>query len=441
MDERNRACDETVRKNARAFEPKIAKDQTQAEDSVHRRGCRCKKSFCLKRYCECFNGKVKCTQVCRCNNCQNMFGTEPSSAPKKAPAPDSEDDTPSTPAVEPPTTPKKEADLEPLNSFMSPAIRHQGPALSPTMTPLLGTANWDMNNNVPSFAGGVFACSPLRPEDLANLMPTHMATPQSKEDSGVPAFSPGLHPIDEIDPNEPMSFLISPVKGSSPLKMSPIKNLGSPSPHAVAKPLSGQRTIFTRSSPEPRKAENFRMTTVTETSSAPSTKSVQKIVGSCFASPQKPPRPSDSTPVDKGPRSSTADGPPTGLLPRRTSPRKRDFSLLTKTSSLSGLEAPPIHKGEKGLPPRAPGTPDQKKRKVDPTGYSPHVSPLWSRSPHPKSHQPNLGKDLGFGLMPSPLGVRDLISPNPCRKAPTVSTIKLSPMCTRMVDPSGPSAT
>lgn len=434
LEERNRACDETVRKNARAFEPKIAKDQAQADDPSHRRGCRCKKSNCLKRYCECFNGKVKCTQVCRCNNCQNMFDTEPVEQVQKPPAEEEEEEEETTVPVpkESPSTPKKEGDLEQMNSYMSPPMRHTGPTMSPTMTPLLASANWDMNNHGGSFAGGVFACSPLRPEDLASLMPSHMATPQPKSDdlgnmSNVPAFSPGLHPVDEIDPNEPMSFLISPVKGS-PFK-SPMKS--SPAP--------GNRAIFMRSSlTDTQKTDsNFRIKTVAETSMRPSQSVQQKIVGSCFASPMKPARTAESTPTD--PFAHTpADGPPSGLLPRRTSPRKRDVSALGKSSSLTGLEQPSVsHRNDKGLPPRAPNTPDHssppfKKRRPDHSHLSPHVSPMWSRSPHAKK-QNLASKELAASFV-SPLGVRDQTSPHPCRN-PTVSTIKLSPMCTRVVDP------
>ena len=53
-----------------AFKPKYKKLENR-NLVLHSRGCTCKKSKCVKNYCECYAGGVGCSKLCKCMDCEN----------------------------------------------------------------------------------------------------------------------------------------------------------------------------------------------------------------------------------------------------------------------------------------------------------------------------------------------------------------------------------
>uniref|UniRef100_A0A7S2KIH0 CRC domain-containing protein n=1 Tax=Leptocylindrus danicus TaxID=163516 RepID=A0A7S2KIH0_9STRA len=75
--ERDEAIKQTRAKNPNAFKERFVDKQKAANSSTqHSLGCKCKKSSCLKRYCECFQATVMCGSNCKCVDCKNFLGSQ-----------------------------------------------------------------------------------------------------------------------------------------------------------------------------------------------------------------------------------------------------------------------------------------------------------------------------------------------------------------------------
>lgn len=68
---RQHAIRSCLSRNPQAFHPKIGKSREGEAGRQHCKGCHCKRSGCLKNYCECYEAKIPCTEVCRCHGCKN----------------------------------------------------------------------------------------------------------------------------------------------------------------------------------------------------------------------------------------------------------------------------------------------------------------------------------------------------------------------------------
>jgi len=60
-----------LERNPKAFGSKINRSFPQQEREHHLSGCNCKKSSCLKKYCECYQAGVPCSTRCKCVQCLN----------------------------------------------------------------------------------------------------------------------------------------------------------------------------------------------------------------------------------------------------------------------------------------------------------------------------------------------------------------------------------
>lgn len=77
--EQQQAIIEALARNPKAFDEEDNPEKEKFNNGFQlgvdleevKKGCKCKKTKCIKKYCECYGNGERCSIFCRCEGCEN----------------------------------------------------------------------------------------------------------------------------------------------------------------------------------------------------------------------------------------------------------------------------------------------------------------------------------------------------------------------------------